>query len=343
MRTSLLQRGLGLALALTLVLAAPLTARAEESEAQFTELTQDHVSLENTEYEYTGEEIRPNVTVRVEDELLTLDKHYSLDFADNTEVGEGKVIVSGITTGGYTGTVEVPFTITEKEPEETQPEESQPEETQPTALEESHVELDKTEFTFDGKAAEPKVTVTVGNKVLTASTDYTLTFEDNDKPGTAYAVVTAKEDSGYTGSVRVKFTINEAPKAPAYTITKGNAAKWTLKSTKTLSFTASGDFAKFVGVSVDGKRISDSNYTAKSGSTVVTLKSAYLNTLKKGEHTITIHFDDGKAEGSFTILNASDDTNPNTGDNIHLWTAALFVSLTGLIGAGYAFGKKIWK
>ena len=331
MRTSLLQRGLGFALALTLVLAAPLTARAEDSEAQFTELTRDHVSIEKTEYEYTGEAIRPNVTVRVEETLLTLDKEYSLEYADNTEVGEGKVIVTGIATGGYTGTVEVPFSIVEKEDEQ-----------ESVALEESHVKLDKAEFTFDGKAIEPAVTVTVGDKVLVKDTDYTLTFENNDKAGEAFAVVTAKEGSGYTGTVRVKFTIKEAPKAPEYTITKGNAAKWTLKSTKALSFTADGDFDKFVGVSVDGKRISDSNYSAKKGSTVITLKSAYLNTLKKGEHTITIHFEDGKAEGSFTILDASDD-NPNTGDNIHLWAALLFVSLTGLIGAGYAFSKKIWK
>ena len=332
MRTSLLQRGLGFALALTLVLAAPLTARAEDSEAQFTELTRDHVSIEKTEYEYTGEAIRPNVTVRVEETLLTLDKEYSLEYADNTEVGEGKVIVTGIATGGYTGTVEVPFSIVEKEDEQ-----------EPVALEESHVKLDKAEFTFDGKAIEPAVTVTVGDKVLVKDTDYTLTFENNDKAGEAFAVVTAKEGSGYTGTVRVKFTIKEAPKAPEYTITKGNAAKWTLKSTKALSFTADGDFDKFVGVSVDGKRISDSNYAAKKGSTVITLKSAYLNTLKKGEHTITIHFEDGKAEGSFTVLAASSDGNPNTGDNIHLWAALLFVSLTGLIGAGYAFSKKIWK
>ena len=333
MRTSLLQRGLGFALALTLVLAAPLTARAEDSEAQFTELTRDHVSIEKTEYEYTGEAIRPNVTVRVEETLLTLDKEYSLEYADNTEVGEGKVIVTGIATGGYTGTVEVPFTIVEKEEDEQEP----------IALEESHVKLDKTEFTFDGKAIEPAVTVTVGDKVLVKDTDYTLTFENNDKAGEAFAVVTAKEGSGYTGTVRVKFTIKEAPKAPAYTITKGDAAKWTLKSTKTLSFTADGDFDKFVGVSVDGKRISDSNYAAKKGSTVITLKSAYLNTLKAGNHTIAIHFEDGKAEGSFTVLAASSDGNPNTGDNIHLWAALLFVSLTGLIGAGYAFSKKIWK
>ena len=331
MRTSLLRRGLGTLLALTLLAAAPLTARAEDDQNQFVELTEEHVSLEKTEYEYTGEEIRPNVTVRVEDTLLTLGKEYSLDYADNIEVGQGKVIVTGIATGGYTGTVEVSFTITEKETEPA-----------PITLEESHVKLDKTEFTFAGEAIEPAVTVTVEDKVLVKDTDYTLTFENNDKAGDAYAVITAVEGSGYTGSVRVKFTIQEAPKAPEYTITKGDAAKWTLKSTKTLSFTASGDFDKFVGVSVDGKRISESQYTAKKGSTVITLKSAFLNTLKTGEHTITIHFDDGKAEGSFTILDASSD-NPNTGDSIHLWTALLFVSLTGLAGAGYAVSKKLWK
>ena len=330
MRTSLMQRGLGLALTLALMLAAPLTARAEDSEAQLTELTNEHVTLEKTEYEFTGEEIRPNVTVRVEETLLTLDKEYSLAFADNTEVGEGKVIVTGIATGGYAGTVEIPFSIVAKEAEQ-----------EPVALEEGHVKLDKTAFIFDGKAIEPTVTVTVGDKVLVKDTDYTLAFENNDKAGDAYAVVTAKEGSGYTGSIRVKFTITEAPK-DLYTITKGNAAKWTLKSTKTLSFTASGDFDKFVGVSVDGKRISESQYTAKKGSTVITLKSSYLNTLKKGAHTITIHFDDGKAEGSFTVLEASSD-NPNTGDNIHLWATLLFVSLTGLAGAGYAVRKKIWK
>lgn len=335
MRTSLFQRGLGIALALTLVLAAPITARAEEDQQTFTELTAEHVTLDQTSFEYTGEEILPNVTVRVGNDLLTLDKHYYLDFTDNVEVGEGKVTVSGIATSGYTGTVEVPFTIVEKA---TEPD--------PIALEESHVKLEKTEFVYDGEAIEPQVTVTVGDKVLNAGTDYTLSFEDNNKPGTGYVIVTAVEDSGYTGSVRVNFTIQEAsqtPEAPEYTITKGDNAKWYLKSNKTLSFTASGEYNDFVGVSVDGKRISDSNYTVKKGSTVVTLKSAFLNTLKAGEHTVTIHFNDGKAEGTFQVLDEQDPTNPSTGDSIRLWAAALFVSLTGLAGAAFAFRKGIWK
>ena len=44
------------------------------------------------------------------------------------------------------------------------------------------------------------------------------------------------------------------------------------------------------------------------------------------------------------VINNNDITlYANTGDSIHLWAAMLFVSLTGLIGAGYAVCKKIWK
>lgn len=350
MRTSLIRRAAASLLALSLVSAAPLAVQAQEDETQEPiSLTQEHVTLEHTEYEYTGNPIEPNVTVRVEGTLLTLDQHYSLSFADNTEVGQAKATVTGIETAGYTGKVEIPFTIVPKATEPSQPSEpsepsepSQPSEpAKPLAITEDSVKLEKTEFVYAGKAVEPKVTVTVEGKVLTPGTDYKLAYENNSKPGTAYAVITAADGSSYTGSVRVKFTITEAEKSPAYTFTAGADGKWYQKSGKTLSFTASGEFSKFVGVSVDGKRLADSAYTAKSGSTVVTLKNSYLNTLKQGKHTLTVHFEDGKAETAFQVLAAKDGTNPTTGDTIHLWAGILFVSLTGLAGAGFAWARKL--
>lgn len=350
MRTSLIRRAAASLLALSLVSAAPLAVQAQEDETQKPiSLTQEHVTLEHTEYEYTGNPIEPNVTVRVEGTLLTLEQHYSLSFADNTEVGQAKATVTGIETAGYTGKVEIPFTIVPKATEPSQPSEpsepSQPSEpsepAKPLAITEDSVKLEKTEFVYAGKAVEPKVTVTVEGKVLTAGTDYKLAYENNSKPGTAYAVITAADGSSYTGSVRVKFTITEAEKSPAYTVTAGADGKWYQKSGKTLSFTASGEFSKFVGVSVDGKRLADSAYTAKSGSTVVTLKNSYLNTLKQGKHTVTVHFEDGKAEAAFQVLAAKDGTNPTTGDTIHLWAGILFVSLTGLAGAGFAWARKL--
>lgn len=344
MRTSLIRRAAASLLALSLVSAAPLAVQAQEDETQKPiSLTQEHVTLEHTEYEYTGNPIEPNVTVRVEGTLLTLDQHYSLSFTDNTEVGQAKATVTGIETAGYTGKVEIPFTIVPKATEPSQPSEpSEPSEPpKPLAITEDSVKLEKTEFVYAGKAVEPKVTVTVEGKVLTAGTDYKLAYENNSKPGTAYAVITAADGSSYTGSVRVKFTITEAEKSPAYTVTAGADGKWYQKSGKTLSFTASGEFSKFVGVSVDGKRLADSAYTAKSGSTVVTLKNSYLNTLKQGKHTLTVHFEDGKAETAFQVLAAKDGTNPATGDTIHLWAGILFVSLTGLAGAGFAWARKL--
>ena len=58
---------------------------------------------------------------------------------------------------------------------------------------------------YTGSAIEPTVTVNVGNKTLTAGTDYTVTYKDNTNVGTAKVIVTGK--GNYTGSVEAKFNI----------------------------------------------------------------------------------------------------------------------------------------
>ena len=58
---------------------------------------------------------------------------------------------------------------------------------------------------YTGSAIEPTVTVNVGNKTLTAGTDYTVTYKDNTDVGTAKVIVTGK--GNYTGSVETKFNI----------------------------------------------------------------------------------------------------------------------------------------
>ena len=256
------------------------------------------------------------------------------------EVGTGYAIVSGIATatqtGGYTGQVTVRFTIV-----------PMTEETYPLVeIKSGDVTIDGTKFTYTGKAIEPKITVTVDGKVLTAGKDYSLKYENNVEVGTATAIVsgiaTATQTGGYTGEVKVNFTIAEAPKTPDYQITKGNGAKWYQESGTSLSFTANGDYSDFIGISINGKRLEDSNYTVKSGSTVITLKNSYLKKLDLGTYTITVHYTDGEAEGTFQVLAASE--NPKTGDTgIHLWVATLFVSLTGLAGAAFVCRKKFFK
>ena len=48
-----------------------------------------------------------------------------------------------------------------------------------------------------------------------------------------------------------------------------------------------------------------------------------------GTYRITIQFEDGDAEGKFSILAPVDPTNPQTGDTIEFWIAAMVLSLMG--------------
>lgn len=64
--------------------------------------------------------------------------------------------------------------------------------------------------TYTGKALKPAVTVKYGNKTYKNGTDYTLTYKNNTKVGTATVVVTGKGKL-LTGSKRVTFKINPKP------------------------------------------------------------------------------------------------------------------------------------
>ena len=87
---------------------------------------------------------------------------------------------------------------------------------------------------------------------------------------------------------------------------------------------------------VDGKDIVTSNYEVKEGSTVITLKPSYLETLSVGKHTLAIVSNTGTATTEFSIKAASTTANvtqsAETSDNsnIALWVAVLLVAGAGL-------------
>lgn len=88
-------------------------------------------------------------------------------------------------------------------------------------------------------------------------------------------------------------------------IIEGTNGSWTKNSDKTLIFRANGDFSKFTGVKVDGTLIDAKNYTSVSGSTVITLKADYLNTLSVGTHTLTVVYNDGECSTNFEVKQAA--------------------------------------
>ena len=129
---------------------------------------------------------------------------------------------------------------------------------------------------------------------------------------------------------------------PYYQVIEGANSAWTQNSDGTLVFRANGDFSKFTGVKIDGTLIEAKNYTAVSGSTVITLKADYLQTLSVGKHTLTIVYNDGecntefeiKADGTVTSESKptiGEITNPQTGDNIIIFSIIFVIALTGIL------------
>ena len=65
-----------------------------------------------------------------------------------------------------------------------------------------------------------------------------------------------------------------------------------------------GTFDQFLGIEVDGKEVSEENYTKEKGSVIVNLKPEYLEKLSVGEHTIEAMFIYGSVKAKFTIKEA---------------------------------------
>ena len=99
-----------------------------------------------------------------------------------------------------------------------------------------------------------------------------------------------------------------------YKFIEGANSSWTKNSGQNLIFKANGEFSRFTGVKVDGTLIGNDKYSAVSGSTVVTLKKDYLETLSVGKHTLTVVYTDGECTTEFQVkaASATEDTKPGT-------------------------------
>lgn len=67
------------------------------------------------------------------------------------------------------------------------------------------VKLSKTSYTYDGHAKKPSVTVKYGGKKLKKDRDYTVSYKNNKKRGTASVIIKGK--GRYSGTVTKTFRI----------------------------------------------------------------------------------------------------------------------------------------
>ena len=126
-----------------------------------------------------------------------------------------------------------------------------------------------------------------------------------------------------------------------YRIIQGNGSKWTVGEDRSITMTVNGPVEKFTGIEVDGKAVDAVNYTVKSGSTIISLKAEYLNTLSVGKHTLTVIYTDGEISGEFEILKNAGTVTSETGDNsnIAFGIALMFIAVCGLSGTVF-YGQK---
>ena len=177
--------------------------------------------------------------------------------------------------------------------------------------------------------------------------------------------------------------VKEEVKPKEYKFIEGANQKYIIDESKNATFRIDAEYNVFENdgkVYVDNTLVDNSNYTSKSGSTIITLKDAYLKTLSVGEHTLKVTFTDGgEAATKFAIAkkveenenkdnnnnnkndnnnnNKNDNidnntsntesknkeeniSNPKTGDNVMLYVAIASMSILGLGATTIASKKK---
>ena len=144
---------------------------------------------------YTGQEARPSVTVKTKDgKTLKEGTDYTLEYANNISASVNTVnkkarvvVMASSTSGVYTGSVELYFTIDQADI--------------------GSATIDPiADQKYTGSAIAPKPVVKVNGSTLSAI-DYTVSYKNNINVGTATLVVTGK--GNYKGTKEATFKITQ--------------------------------------------------------------------------------------------------------------------------------------
>ena len=105
----------------------------------------------------------------------------------------------------------------------------------------------------------------------------------------------------------------EKPEGPV--ISTGGGFTYQISSGAYKTVTCSGALPELTGIYIDNASVAaDKHYDLKSGSTILTLFSSYLDTLSLGEHTLRFQYNEGRAaETTFTIIAKDNTEKPGTG------------------------------
>lgn len=136
-------------------------------------------------YTYSGTALKPAMTVKLGGVTLTQDIDYTLTYSSNLNVGTAKVVIQGI--GYYTGSLTKTFTI------------------RAAAITGVEISGYRAKYVYTGKAVKPSVKAVLNGRTMKKGVDYTLSYRNHKKRGTA--TITVKGIGNFTGSTQVHFSI----------------------------------------------------------------------------------------------------------------------------------------
>ena len=141
------------------------------------------------------------------------------------------------------------------------------------SISKASVTLSTSTYAYDGKAKKPGVTVKLSGKTLKNGTDYTVSYSNNTKVGTATVKITGK--GNYTGSVSKTYSI------------KNNFKKATVSGISTKAFTGK-NITQSITVKYNGKTLKNGTDYTVSYSNNKKIGIATVKIAGKGSYTGTV-------------------------------------------------------
>ena len=141
------------------------------------------------------------------------------------------------------------------------------------SISKASVTLSTSTYAYDGKAKKPGVTVKLNGKTLKNGTDYTVSYSNNTKVGTAKVTITGK--GNYTGSVSKTYSI------------KNNFKKATVSGISTKAFTGK-NITQSITVKYNGKTLKNGTDYTVSYSSNKNIGTATVKIAGKGSYIGTI-------------------------------------------------------
>ena len=199
-------------------------------------IEQLNINVDLNKKEYAGKKIEPEVTIP----KLTLNVDFEVKYENNINLGTASITVNG--KGNYVGSKTFKFKIVQKK------------------ISKTNIEVDLNSKTYSGNDKKPKVVIKNDDITLKNKVDYTISYENNRKVGSAYIVITGI--GNYKGTVKKTFyIIPKGTKISSLMVKNYNNVKvaWEKQTTQTtgykIEYSIYSDFSKSKKVLVTKKKI----------------------------------------------------------------------------------------